>query len=250
MQVKILDRKIKAVTFDFWWTLFKDKNGSADGNDYHWRLEYLQEVCKSKGASKTKHEISLAYNEGRKFFEQHHKKGLFTSSEEVLQVVFNHLGIKLEKPELRQISNNISHFGSLSELVLLEGALEVLRFLKENNVRIGLISDTVLTKGKHLVVHLRRHGILKYFDYLVFSDEVGAVKPNPYIFNYALKKLGAYPEESAHIGDFPWSDIEGALNIGCLAIQYIGGNGPERNNIHPKANIVIESFYDILKIAK
>lgn len=250
MQLKLFDRKIKAVTFDFWWTLFKDRKGNADGNDFNWRIDYLKEVCRSRGINKTKKEISFAYNEGRRFFEERHKKGLFTSSEQVLEVVFNKLDIKLEKPELRQISNNISYLGTISELTLMEGALEVLRFLKENNVRIGLISDTVLTKGKHLVVHLRRHGVLKFFDYLVFSDEVGAVKPNPYIFNYALRKLGAIPEETAHIGDFPWSDIEGAIKVGCLAIQYTGAHGPERSNIHPKANAVIENFLDIFTIAK
>lgn len=56
--------------------------------------------------------------------------------------------------------------------------------------------------------------ISQYFRTITNSEMVGAKKPNPIIFDHALKIANAKPEESIMIGDNYEADILGALNVG------------------------------------
>lgn len=67
---------------------------------------------------------------------------------------------------------------------------------------------------------LRLSGLDRYFDTLITSDEAGVNKPNPAIFDFALRKTGASASESLMIGDEPEADIEGARLAG-IAQLYI-----------------------------
>lgn len=250
MAVFFSGRKIDAVTFDFWWTLFRDADGRADTSVEKLRLDYIIDIAKLYGRKICYQHARDAFEAARQFFEENHKKAKFVSPVSLTKRLFLNLDIKLSNHEARIISERLSHLGINSRLVLIEGAEELVRFLKYHSVRIGLISDTVMTKGRHLVWHLRKHGMLNYFDYLVFSDEIHAVKPNPIVFNLATQKLGASPENCLHIGDFPWSDIEGAKRSGLAAVQFIGGLSPEAKNIHPNADFVAKNFKEVISVLR
>jgi putative hydrolase of the HAD superfamily len=56
-----------------------------------------------------------------------------------------------------------------------------------------------------------------YARYMVTSEEAGFEKPQPAIFNLALKKLGMKPEEVIMIGDSLSKDVEGARALGIRA---------------------------------
>jgi len=71
--------------------------------------------------------------------------------------------------------------------------------------------------------HLIRRGLLPLFDHWSFSDEVGAYKPSPVIFEHALEGLGGpEPERVAHVGDLRRTDVAGALGMGMTAVRYTG----------------------------
>lgn len=82
----------------------------------------------------------------------------------------------------------------------------------------------------------------QYFDLILCSEEVGVNKPHPNVFNTALKKTGAHPNESVMIGDSFQADILGALGVGIAAIFFnpkkvkneflIPENSPELLEIH------------------
>ena len=57
----------------------------------------------------------------------------------------------------------------------------------------------------------------RYARYMVTSEEAGYEKPQPAIFNLALKKLGMKPEEVIMIGDSLSKDVEGANALGIRA---------------------------------
>lgn len=57
-------------------------------------------------------------------------------------------------------------------------------------------------------------GAADFVDEFVLSFEVGAVKPNPEIFQTALSRLGVAPEEALMVGDSEEAD-GGALAVGC-----------------------------------
>ena len=83
---------------------------------------------------------------------------------------------------------------------------------------IGLISDSGLTPGRVLRKVLKLRGILRFFLFTIFSDEVGYNKPNPIIFKQALKLLGVQPQETVHVGDLLETDITGAKGVGMLTV--------------------------------
>lgn len=62
---------------------------------------------------------------------------------------------------------------------------------------------------------IRKSVIAKYFEDIVISEEVGVSKPNPKIFEYALKDIENLDKNKILIvGDSLTSDIQGGINFG------------------------------------
>ena len=57
-------------------------------------------------------------------------------------------------------------------------------------------------------------GIAPLFKHVVISSEVGADKPDPWIFQEALRLAGVRASEALHVGDEPHGDWEGAEQAG------------------------------------
>ena len=66
---------------------------------------------------------------------------------------------------------------------------------------------------------LAQLGILARFTEMVISSEVGADKPDPWIFQHALNQAGVSPHEALLVGDDPECDIEGARRAGWHAFH-------------------------------
>jgi FMN phosphatase YigB (HAD superfamily) len=88
--------------------------------------------------------------------------------------------------------------------------------------RLGIISDAIVTPGAGLRQVLKDYGLLHYFDYCVFSDEAGAAKPAPKVFDIACEKLDVPPENLVHIGDREANDVAGPVNYGAKCVLYTG----------------------------
>lgn len=88
--------------------------------------------------------------------------------------------------------------------------------------KIGIISDAIVTPGWGLRDILSAYGLLHYFSHFVFSDEAGASKPNPTVFDLAARGLGVNVSELAHVGDREANDIKGPLGVGAVAVLYTG----------------------------
>ncbi len=61
-------------------------------------------------------------------------------------------------------------------------------------------------------------GVDRWFDFSVSAAEVGHQKPHPLVFETAMSKAGAVPEQTVHIGDDEHRDIFGACEAGIRAI--------------------------------
>lgn len=105
---------------------------------------------------------------------------------------------------------------------LADGADEALDALQAAGVRLGVISDTSFSTGRTLRRLLADYGVLDAFEStaMVFSDEMGASKPDRALFEEALGALDAQPGLAAHIGDNPHTDVFGAQNAGMIAIYF------------------------------
>lgn len=99
---------------------------------------------------------------------------------------------------------------------LLEGTIEILDYL---HPRYNL---HIITNGFKEVQHrkMESSGILKYFNTITTSEDVGVKKPHRQIFEVALQNASANVEESIMIGDNLEADVLGAQNLGMPAILY------------------------------
>jgi len=88
--------------------------------------------------------------------------------------------------------------------------------------RLGIISDAIVTPGIGLREILNEYGLLHYFDYCVFSDEAGAAKPAPKVFDIACEELQVRPENLVHIGDREANDVAGPVSYGAKCVLYTG----------------------------
>jgi len=101
-------------------------------------------------------------------------------------------------------------------------AVEVVERLRKEGWATAIISNTVGEPGQAFWPILQRMGLVPAVDAFVFSDEEPWTKPAPEIFREALRRVGASPERSVHVGD-GWVDIEGARRAGLRAgILYTG----------------------------
>jgi len=94
---------------------------------------------------------------------------------------------------------------------------EVLAQLSAAGVRLGLISN-IWISGPIIREHLDMLGLLRPFESVVLSSEVGLVKPHRVLFDVALSQLGVSPDEAWYVGDNPHADVAGAKAVGMGAV--------------------------------
>lgn len=99
---------------------------------------------------------------------------------------------------------------------LFSGTFEILDYLF-SKYRLHIITNGF---GKVQHLKLENSGIVKYFNTITTSEEVGAKKPHPAIFETALKKASVLPSQSIMIGDSMEADIEGARNAGMYTLFF------------------------------
>ena len=108
---------------------------------------------------------------------------------------------------------------------LFDGTVEILSYL------ITKYQLHIITNGFEEVqlLKMEKSEILHFFDKVITSESVGVKKPNPIIFNHALKVTEASAEKSVMIGDNLEADIEGAQRIGMHTIFFNYHKQPVNN---------------------
>lgn len=118
------------------------------------------------------------------------------------------VGLSLDPEAVRQLYNEY-----LAKCTfLIEDAEEVVSQLSAKGHRMILI-----TNGSRVVQRPRFSAapITKHFEKIIISEEVGASKPNPKIFQFAMDALGNPPKDQVlMIGDNLKSDIQGGIDFG------------------------------------
>ena len=110
-----------------------------------------------------------------------------------------------------------------------KNTLETLKKIKyeSKDITMNILSNTAFIKGETLRKVLNELAFSEYFDFYIFSDEVGYSKPNIKIFNLAWDEIlkirndstTLKKEEVIHIGDNFSADIEGAEKFGFSYLQ-------------------------------
>lgn len=81
--------------------------------------------------------------------------------------------------------------------------------------QLGIISNF---DGRLRVV-LEHLGLARFFRHVVISSEVGADKPDPWIFHEALRLADVSGAEALHVGDEPAADWEGGARAGMAVFE-------------------------------
>jgi len=108
------------------------------------------------------------------------------------------------------------------KLVLFDDVLPALDALKSRGLLVGLISNI----ERNMSGALDELGLSPRLDVVVTSQDAGANKPQPEIFQFALRKAGVLPTEAIYIGDQYKVDIVGARGAGMRGILL------DRNGLH------------------
>jgi putative hydrolase of the HAD superfamily len=209
---------IKAVTFDFWQTLYQPK--PVDDIE---RLRQLKvDFERGDGTVFEQHLFEAAVKVARDtwtraWVEEHRTM----TANEWLAIVLQYLNRSLEAAHLLDIQTRMENSLLDRRPTLVPEAHDVLAWLS-SRYRLAIISDTGLTPGRVLRQILEADQLTGYFAHLTFSDELGRSKPHPDAFLATLKALDARPEEAVHVGDLLRTDIAGAKNAGMRGVQYIG----------------------------
>ncbi len=99
-------------------------------------------------------------------------------------------------------------------LVLYDDVVPLLAALRERGLVLGLISNA----QRPLATIIPDPPVLDRFDFVVTSVEVGAEKPDPRIFEAALRRGGVQAHEALHVGDQYLNDLVGARDAGLQAV--------------------------------
>lgn len=122
-----------------------------------------------------------------------------------------------------------------------EPACQTLSDLRTRGYALGLITNRENVDRFHEVLGLTP--LEAHFELILASGEVGVRKPEPAIFDTALKRLGAVAEESLYVGDNYWADVVGAQRAGVTPVLL------DPHRVFTEADcLVIESLDELLTL--
>lgn len=118
-------------------------------------------------------------------------------------------------------------------------AAEVLGELKRRGCGPHLISNNV----DYLPLVLRNLGWGEAFGTVTYSQEVGAMKPDPRIFRTALERAHVAASEAMVVGDSLRSDVEGARRVGISSVWI------DRKDLAPRPGVTrIRNLREVLAL--
>lgn len=200
----------RAIFFDAGGTLFRPFPSIG----YHYSIVAARHGCQV-GAD----EIEAAF---RRVWSQHDKIGdLRSHSNEKVEKEFWRKIVTAVFRDFKGLKAFDPFFDELHDLFAEPGvwklypeAEEVLQSLKEQKFVLGMVSNW----DSRLLRLCKGLGIDVYFDFKVISSVFGAAKPDPRIFQEALRQAQAPGTEVVHVGDSLEDDVRGAHLAGIKAI--------------------------------
>ena len=211
---------IKAVFFDVYGTI-------AHFSPSKYKIQSA--ACKNFGINLTPENVNLGYkNADHLMSGQNAKFPLRNMSQSQQDLFFTKYqqeillanGVQVENIIALEIFKIVQ--STPRKLELYDDVIPCFTKIKKLKIIIGLISN-LNKSGDFLVKSL---GLSEKVDFAITSKEAGFEKPNPGIFNHALRQSQSAPENTIHIGDQVFSDVNGAEFLGIRPVLL------DRNNLH------------------
>lgn len=160
-------------------------------------------------------------NQAQSLFEAVRKEvrenGVELSAVEGTRRVLEEMGVSVQQLEIEAAVEQLE-YACLPDVVMIEGADKVLDRLRNDGVRLGVVSSAGYPPFVELA--LEKLGLRTYFSEVVTSAGEGIYKSNPAIFVRAVQRLGADPHEAVHVGDHAIYDVQTAKSAGLSTIWF------------------------------
>lgn len=131
------------------------------------------------------------------------------------------------------------------DLPLKTGAKEIVQFLKENGLKLGVASSS---KHAQIEKNMRKCGLYDFFDVFVGGDDVINSKPHPEIFQVSAEKMGVKPEE-CYVFEDGMNGLRSGLAAGCQVYMIVDLTPPD-DEVAPQCAGVYDSFLEVMEILK
>ncbi len=128
------------------------------------------------------------------------------------RIVLRELGLLPSPEEIKRLLGEIRQ--SKSRMVLYDDVVLAFTALRDTGLLIGLVSNA--ERAAHSLMETL--GLTPWLKVIVTSSEVGCGKPDPRIFQAALRRAGARPEEAVYVGDQYRIDVAGARSARMTGI--------------------------------
>ena len=180
----------------------------------------------------------IANKLGFDFTEAHNEQLKGVSRVRSLDLILDLSGQAIETEEKERLlkeknEHYLSLISDMGQSEILPGILELLKYLKEQNIPFSLGSAS---KNARLI--LKTLNLLDLFDAIVDGNDVTNAKPDPEVFLRAAEKLNLKAEQCIVVEDAV-AGVDAANNAGMISI----GIGEEAN-LH-KANHVLPSTKEL-----
>jgi HAD superfamily hydrolase (TIGR01509 family) len=189
-------RMIKAVVFDLWKTL-GEKNISVSG-----------EFCKHFGLKKTP-EFMRRYEESIQLEE-------WDTMEAMAKHMLSYLGVPVTDDGVRFVVRIMQE--GIEDSQLIAGRRELLSDLHKT-CKIGLLSNTAVFEAGAL----EKWGVAELFDVVVYSWQLGSLKPANKNFAMVLEKLGLSASECVFVDDND-ANLAAAQEFGWHVLKSAGSD--------------------------
>ena len=215
---------LKAIAFDLWETLITNTPEISRAQKRA-RLTRMESVLLAHDHAAEAHRIEDAYRSSwTRLHELYWSADRDIPCRRQIEVFLEDLGIDwkaLEPVTLDELER--AYAGVAADILpgVVTGAREVLKRVKNLGLRTGLISNTGRTPGYALREVLKKLELAPSLDALVFSDEHGACKPMPSIFEELRCALGVEYNEMLFIGDNLYVDVLGAQRCGMKTVHFV-----------------------------
>ena len=127
-------------------------------------------------------------------------------------------------------ANELFKQGLATSNALLNGAEEVTAYLHNKGLILCVLTNGLVALQKPRVIN---SPVGKYISHIIVSEEVGAHKPNPLIFNAMLKRTGLRAGDVIMVGDSLQNDIQGAINVGIQTVWFNPDGVENTTDIQP-----------------
>jgi len=231
---------LRAVTFDFWSTLFVDTRGRERERV---RGDVLGEALRSEGHTPSESDLAMGLGAAWDHFDvvwlNEHRT---PPCGELVDAILSALRVRLVGETLEALVRRFERLVLEVAPEPMPGAVYTLPRLAER-YRMAVICDTGYSPGSVLRQLLDRHDMLGHFEYAYFSNEHGISKPDVRAFLHALEEIDTRPSEAVHVGDIQRTDVAGAQAAGMSAVHFVGANNKDVG--HSTADVIVSHFEEL-----